>query len=126
MIECYGRYKNTHPDLISTLGVEHVSGFIKLSSWSFSDRLDIATGAFQLYSKHLKSHIEGTQHIYRNKKGRSTQEKGKFQDNLWFMKGGNLKIYKTPYTPGNKLTILLRKKERKRAEGGGIRIVVKA
>ncbi len=41
------------------------------------------------------------------------------------MKGGNLSLYKVPYTPKNELANKLREIMKKGAEGGGIRILVK-
>ena len=56
---------------------------------------------------------------------REQQKRGKLGGGLWFMKGGNLSLYKVPYTPGNKLANNLRDTMRRGAEGGGVRMLIK-
>ena len=73
-----------------------------------------------MYDSQLQNHIKGEQSLYRSKKEREQQKRGKLGGGLWFMKGGNLSLYKVPYTPGNKLANNLRDTMRTGAEGGGL------
>ena len=128
MMETYRRFKNTHPDLPVENRNHHVSTYMKslqISGWSAEDRLEITTGAKKLYDGQLEKHRRGEQNLYRNKEEREKQKEGKLGGGRWFMKGGNLSLYKVPYTPKNELANKLREIMKKGAEGGGIRILVK-